>query len=258
MEARVELVRTGDWTRTSCTHERTCVGAANTLTNWASQTDRGGSGYPIDVVYLDFQKSFDKVPHKRLMFKIKSSWIIGEIYNWNEDWLKERGIVGSYKWKKVKVGCPRDLYLSSTVSNYNNDIDNWSVIIYWNLLMIRRFKVFVSDMNEINKLQLDLHYLCKWSQNWLMLFIVDKSKVMHIGFNNIKAKYELNGKFREKLSEERDLEVIIRSDLKCSSQCIKAVNTANSVRVLVWLKENLWLGTRRSLYNSINHWLGLI
>jgi len=33
MEARVELVRSGDRTRTSCTHERTCVGAANALAN---------------------------------------------------------------------------------------------------------------------------------------------------------------------------------------------------------------------------------
>jgi len=40
MEARVELVRSGDRTRTSCTHERTCVRAANALTNWASQTDK--------------------------------------------------------------------------------------------------------------------------------------------------------------------------------------------------------------------------
>jgi len=41
MEARVKLVRSGDRTRTSCTHERTCVGATNALTNWASQTNRG-------------------------------------------------------------------------------------------------------------------------------------------------------------------------------------------------------------------------
>ena len=27
-------------------------------------------GYPIDVIYLDFQKAFDKVPHKRLLTRM--------------------------------------------------------------------------------------------------------------------------------------------------------------------------------------------
>jgi len=29
------------------------------------------SGYPIDVIYLDFQKAFDKVPHRRLLIKLQ-------------------------------------------------------------------------------------------------------------------------------------------------------------------------------------------
>eukprot|EP00061_Rhincodon_typus_P004674 g23153.t1 len=29
------------------------------------------SGDPVNVMYLDFQKAFDKVPHKRLLHKIK-------------------------------------------------------------------------------------------------------------------------------------------------------------------------------------------
>jgi len=37
MEAGVEPVRSGDQTQTSCTHERTCVRAANALTNWATR-----------------------------------------------------------------------------------------------------------------------------------------------------------------------------------------------------------------------------
>ena len=52
---------------------------------------------------------------------------------------------------------------------------------------------------------------------------------MHIGFKNTKANYEMNGKFLEEVTEERDLGVIIRSDLKCSSLCLKAANTANKV-----------------------------
>ena len=47
-------------------------------------------GYPIDVVHLAFKKAFDKVLHKRLMLKIKSFGIIDNIYNWIEDWLKDR------------------------------------------------------------------------------------------------------------------------------------------------------------------------
>jgi len=72
--------------------------------------------------------------------------------------------------------------------------------------------------------------LCKWSEDWLMLFNVDKCKSMHIGNNNGKAKYEMNGKLLEEVIEERDLGVIMQNDMiKCNSQCIKAMKTANSV-----------------------------
>ena len=47
------------------------------------------------------------------------------------------------------------------------------------------------------------------------------------GSNNSKAKYEMNGKYLEVVTEERDLGVIFQNDLKCSRQFLKAVNTAN-------------------------------
>ena len=48
------------------------------------------------------------------------------------------------------------------------------------------------------RLKNDLLNLGKWSQDWLMLFKVGKLKVMHIGLNNNKEKYEMNGKYQRR------------------------------------------------------------
>ena len=45
----------------------------------------------------------------------------------------------------------------------------------------------------------------------------------------------MNGKLLEEVTEERDFGVIMQNDLKCSSQCMKAVATAN--RVLGMIKR---------------------
>ena len=45
------------------------------ITKWVDE------GSPVDVIYLDFQKAFGKVPHQRLILKlIKSTWY-GKQYN---------------------------------------------------------------------------------------------------------------------------------------------------------------------------------
>ena len=49
----------------------------------------------MDVVYLDFQKAFDKVPHQRLLLKLKAlgndfKTIGNDVINWIEKWLTHR------------------------------------------------------------------------------------------------------------------------------------------------------------------------
>ena len=36
----------------------------------------------VDIVYLDFQKAFDKVPHQRLLFKLKAHGVGEGIIDW--------------------------------------------------------------------------------------------------------------------------------------------------------------------------------
>ena len=54
------------------------------ITKWVDD------GSPIDVIYLDIQKTFDKVPHQRLMLKLKSHGKGNGISNWIEQCLTDR------------------------------------------------------------------------------------------------------------------------------------------------------------------------
>jgi len=45
------------------------------------------SGYPVDVMHLDFQKAFDKVPHQLFLLKLAAREINGDILRWIGNWL---------------------------------------------------------------------------------------------------------------------------------------------------------------------------
>ena len=45
---------------------------------------------PVDIIYLDFAKAFDKVSRKKLMKKVKNFGIKGDLFTWIENWLTGR------------------------------------------------------------------------------------------------------------------------------------------------------------------------
>ena len=92
----------------------------------------------------------------------------------------------------------------------------------------------VSTQEEINKLRSDVVLLGKRASNWLMLFSVDKCKVMHLRKNNPLANYSLCGKTLDCVDEERDLDIIISNYLKVSKQCVKIEITANHVLGMIY------------------------
>ena len=71
------------------------------------------AGSPVDVIYLDFQKAFDKVPHQRLILKLKSHGMGNSIINWIEQGQTDRRQivvvdVEVSSWKSVLSGVPED------------------------------------------------------------------------------------------------------------------------------------------------------
>jgi len=70
-----------------------------------------------------------------------------------------------------------------------------------------------------------------------MLFNVGKCKVMHLGRANTHKDYYTNSKKMENTSTEKDLGVIITSDLKSSQQCSPSHAKAN--RILGMIKRTI-------------------
>ena len=78
----------------------------NEITKWVDEVS------PLDVIYLDFQKAFDKVPHQRIILKLKSHGMGNSIINWIEQWLtgrKQRVVVDGEvsSWKSFLSGVPQ-------------------------------------------------------------------------------------------------------------------------------------------------------
>ena len=149
------------------------------ITKWVD--DRS----PVDVVYLDFQKAFDKVPHQRLLLKLKAHG--NDVINWIEKWLthrRQRVIVDGEisNGKSVLSVVPHGSVLGPILFLiYINDLeDDISSKV---LKFVDDTKIFRKVTNDTDKqsLQDDLDKLVKWSEKWQMLFNFGKCKCIHIG-----------------------------------------------------------------------------
>ena len=210
-----------------------------------------------DILYLDFQKAFDTVPHKRLLAKLEAYGISGKTLRIIKDFLADRSF-------KVKVGS-----IFSKSFNVSSGVLQGSVIgpllflIYINDLPngIRSFiSLFADDVKMITKCstadiaQADLDMLNEWERKWLLTFNTkdEKCKVLHIGPKNPNNDYVIGGSKLPTIETEKDLGLHMHSSLNWAIHMQKAINKANSVigwiaRNVISRMENVMLNVYKSL-----------
>jgi len=122
-------------------------------------TDAVDHGKPVDVIYLDFQKAFHKLPHVRLLHKLAAHGISGNILNWIGEWLNERqqrvvlnGNVSA--WLYVISGVPEGSILGPLLFLiFINDIDKGIVNKLLKFAGNTKLVGTVSSECEVNQLR---------------------------------------------------------------------------------------------------------
>ena len=189
------------------------------ITKWVDE------GSPVDIIYLDFQKAFDKVPHQRLILKLKPHGIGTSIINWIEQWLTDRrqrvvvdGEVSN--WKPVLSGVPQGSVLGPILFLlYINDLEEGVTSKIFKFADDTKLFRKIKGNGDKQQLQDDIDKLIKWSEKWQMLFNFQKCKCLHAGHGNTGVNYEMGGTILCKTVKEKDLGVAINANMKVSEQC---------------------------------------
>ena len=215
-------------------------------------------GDPVDIIYLDFQKAFDKVPHERLLDKLRAHGVGGQIWMWVRDWLKNRQqrvvINGAHSdWTAVISGVPQGSVLGPILFTvYINDLEDRVKSKILKFADDTKLMGRGGTYNRGETIKNDLMMLENWARDWEMPFNIDKCKVMHLGGNNGENSYVMGGKMLEKVEEEKDLGVIFSKKFKGGRQCLQAANKGYQVlgmiaRTFVSRKKMLMLPLYKSL-----------
>ena len=215
-----------------------------TLEEWTKELDKGNK---LHVLYCDFKKAFDSVPHKRLMSKVRSYGIEGPVADWIEDFISGRkqrvNINGELSsWKPVTSGVPQGSVLGPILFiifiNDLPDAVSCGVKLYADDTKIY---AVVNSEAEARILQEEINKLFHWSVTWQLLFHPDKCHILKIGFGiSDEVTYTMGSGDDETIldetDEEKDLGIRIDKKLVFSSNCEQIVKKAN--KLLGMLRRN--------------------
>jgi len=224
-----------------------------------SVLDKGGQ---VDMLFLDFSKAFDSVPHILLTHKLQMFGFGGELLQWLNSYLTNRRqrvvVEGSLsEWRPVTSGVPQGSILGPLLFLlYINDLPS-SATNSTVALFADDSKCFkeIRNTDDCVKLQYDITSMYNWSTTWRLYFNLSKCKVLRLTRSRkpVMYSYDMNGTSLELVSRMPDLGVTAQFDLKWNDHVVNTTARANSM--LGFVKRTVGYTTsvdsRKSLYITL-------
>ena len=198
-----------------------------------------------DIIIMDFSKAFDSVPHNRLLYKLHKYGITGHLHSWISEFLTKRTqrvvVDGEQsEWVKVQSGVPQGtvlgpllflIYINDLPLNINSEVRLFAddCVMYHT----------ITNDQDADTLQQDLHTLTQWQDNWQLKFNPDKCHVLKVTNSKTPKQhtYTLGNSTLQETHSHTYLGVELSSDLKWKNHINKITAKAN--RALGFVRRNL-------------------
>jgi hypothetical protein len=213
--------------------KRSCL--TNLLDYLEDVTEYLDQGWPVDVIFFDYSKAFDKVCHERLLRQIEAHGVSGFALHWIRGWLtgrQQRVVLNGQAsdWMEVLSSVPQGSVLGPIlfiifVNRVPQAVKNLLSLFADDMKLYRGLK---SDTDVLG-VQQDITSLEEWSKEWQMEFNTDKCHVLHMGSGNKHKPYYLNGSQLGEVREQKDVGVIIQANAKFDRQCAIAAKKGNAI-----------------------------
>ena len=197
------------------------------------------TGHIISIVYFDFNKAFDTVPHKKLLYKLQLYGFRDPLYSWIQSFLKDRSqFITIEQQCSSRHTVPSGVIQGSVLGPllfllYINDITgcikNGRPFLFADDLKIVYSTSRSSTIDTNILIQQDLNNIDLWCKTWTMKLNSKKCGIMPVSRHSSSPQLSLNDAPLTILNSIKDLGISYSKDLSLNEHITRTTSKAYQI-----------------------------